>query len=181
MSTFKIALRMFILMTLLTGIIYPVLIIVIAQLTMPALANGSFINKNEQIIGSSLIVQNMTEDRYFWPRPSAIDYDPMKPSGGSNLGPTSQKLKDTVKERQQKLGQNAPTELLYASGSGLDPHINLESAYFQIPRIAKARSISEEKLKNLIDSLKEGKQLGFLSSFYVNVLLLNLALDNSNE
>ena len=177
MNACKTAVKVFLFMTVLIGLIYPLFITGIAQLTMPRLANGSLIQKRDQILGSTLIAQNTKEDRYFWPRPSAIDYDPMKPSGGSNLGPTSQKLKEAIDERKQKVGDKAPPELLYASGSGLDPHINLETAYFQIPRVAKARSMNEADLKNLIDRLSEGKQLGFLGERYVNVLSLNQVLD----
>lgn len=164
-------------MTVLTGLVYPLLITGIVQLTMPKLANGSLIYEGDQIIGSALIAQNAIENRYFWPRPSAINYDPIKPSGGSNLGPTSQKLKEVVEKRRQKIGDQAPTELLYASGSGLDPHISLEAAYFQIPRVAKARLMDEAELKKMIDHLSEGKQFGFLGAQYVNVLILNQALD----
>lgn len=177
MNAFKTAVKVFVFMTLLTGLLYPLLITGIAQLAMPKRANGSLVWKGGKIVGSALIAQNITDKRYFRPRPSAIDYDPVKPSGGSNLGPTSRKLKEIVKERQQKVGQDAPPELLYASGSGLDPHISLEAAYFQIPEVAKARSVNEDVLKNLIDSLGEGKKLGFLGSSYVNVQLLNQALD----
>ncbi|CUI17986.1 Potassium-transporting ATPase, subunit C [Candidatus Protochlamydia naegleriophila] len=177
MNAFKTAVKVFLFMTVLTGLIYPLVITGVAQLTMARLANGSLIQKGNQTLGSALIAQNTTEDRYFWPRPSAVDYDPMKPSGGSNLGPTSQKLKEAIQERKQKVGDQASPELLYASGSGLDPHINLETAYFQIPRVAKARSMNEGDLKNLIDHLSEGKQLGFLGERYVNVLNLNQALD----
>lgn len=177
MNTFKTAVKVFLFMTALTGLIYPLLVTGIAQLIMPKFANGSLIQKRDQTVGSVLIAQNTKEDRYFWPRPSAIDYDPMKPSGGSNLGPTSQKLKEVIEERKQKVGDKAPPELLYASGSGLDPHISLETAYFQIPRVAKARSMNESDLKNLIDHLSEGKQLGFLGERYVNVLSLNHVLD----
>lgn len=174
----KIALKIFIFMTILTGIVYPLLITAIAQFTMPTLANGSLIRHGEKIIGSALIAQNMTADRYFWPRPSAIDYDPMKPSGGSNLGPTSRKLQEIIEERKKKAGDHAPAEILYASGSGLDPHISLETAYFQIPRVAKARSKKEEDLKNLVDSLSDRKQFGFLGTDYINVFILNLALED---
>lgn len=177
MNAFKTAIKIFIFMTVLTGVIYPLFITGIAQLTMAKLANGSLIQKGDKVVGSVLIAQDMTEDRYFWARPSAVDFDPIKPSGGSNLGPTSQKLKETVEERKKKFGEDAPTELLYASGSGLDPHISLETAYFQIPRVAKARSINENQLKNLIHELSEGNQFGFLGTRYVNVLLLNQALD----
>lgn len=178
MNQFKTAVKIFLFMTVLTGVIYPLFITLVAQFTMPNLSNGSLVQKGGQPIGSLLIAQNTTDERYFWPRPSAIDYDPIKPSGGSNLGPTSQKLKDAVEERKKKVGNKAPSELLYASGSGLDPHVSLETAYFQIPRVAKARSIQESELKKTIDSIAEGKQLGFLGPRYVNVLLLNQALDD---
>src|SRR5262245_58081609 len=112
MNAFKTAMKIFIFITILTGLVYPLLITGIAQLTMPQLANGNLILKGDKIVGSALIAQNTTDDRYFWPRPSAIDYDPLKPSGGSNLGPTSQKLKDIVKERKEKYGANAPAELV---------------------------------------------------------------------
>lgn len=178
MNQFKTAVKIFLFMTVLTGVIYPLFITLVAQFTMPNLSNGSLVRKANQIIGSVLIAQNSTGERYFWPRPSAIDYDPIKPSGGSNLGPISKKLKDAVEERKKKIGNEAPSELLYASGSGLDPHISLETAYFQMPRIAKARSIQESELKKMIESMAEGKQLGFLGPRYVNVLLLNQALDD---
>ena len=176
MNQFKIAVKVFLLMTILTGLVYPFFITLIAQITMPYHSNGSLEQVGGQIVGSKLIGQNTTGDHYFWPRPSDINYDPMKPSGGSNLGPTSQKLKDAVKERKQKYGEQAPADLLYASGSGLDPHISLKSAYFQVPRVAKARSIQEADLINLIDSLAEGKQFGLLGPGYVNVMLLNRTL-----
>lgn len=177
MTSFKTAIKIFIFMTILTGVIYPLFMTAIAQLTMTKLANGSLIQEGDKTIGSALIAQKMTQDGYFWPRPSAIDYDPIKPSSGSNLGPTSQTLKDAVEKRKKELGHDAPPELLYSSGSGLDPHINFETADFQIPRVAKARSIDEKQLKNLILELSEGNQLGFLGPRYVNVLLLNRALD----
>lgn len=164
-------------MTLLTGVVYPIVITVVAQLTMSNKANGTLLKNGEQTVGSLLIAQHTTDDRYFWPRPSAIDYDPMKPSGGSNLGPTSQKLKETVAERQKKLGEHAPSELLYASGSGLDPHISLETAYFQLPRVAKARSMEEKDLRAKVDALAEGHQWGLFGPRYINVLLLNHELD----
>lgn len=178
MSQFKTAIKIFLFMTILTGVIYPILITLIAQVTMPNRSNGSLVRKEDQIVGSLLISQNTMDDRYFWPRPSAIDYDPIKPSGGSNLGPTSQKLKDTIKERMKKIGNHAPSELLYASGSGLDPHISLEAAYFQIPRVAKARSIKEDELRELVDSQVEGKLFRSSSLGYINVLLINQALDD---
>lgn len=181
MNVFKIALKTFVFMSLLTGVVYPLFITFFAQLAMPKLAGGNLLQIDNQIIGSLLISQNITQESYFWSRPSAIDYNPMKPSGGSNLGPTSKKLKEVIEERMRKIGFDAPSELLYASGSGLDPHISLEAAYFQISRIAKARRMQEKDLINLIDSLAEGRQLGFLGSSYVNVLQLNKALDNTEK
>lgn len=148
---------------------------------MPQLASGSLMRRKDQVIGSSLIAQKTMKEGYFWPRPSAIDYDPIKPSGGSNLGPTSQKLKEEVEERKGKLGYQAPVDLLYASASGLDPHISLEAAYFQATKIAKQGVYSEEELNYLIDSHVEGQQLGFLGPRYVNVLILNRALDERYE
>ncbi len=174
----KQSLKLIFLMTLLTGFIYPMIITFLGQSAMPFLANGSLITSDAQFLGSLLIAKKTEGNGDFWPRPSSIDYDPLKPSGGSNLGPTSQELKKIIKERKQKVGHNAPPELLFASGSGLDPHISLETAYYQIPRIAKNRGMKEEDLKKLIDTLKEGKQFHCLGPEYVNVLLLNKSLDD---
>jgi len=172
------ACKFFMLMSILTGFLYPSLITGISQLVMPKRANGSLIYIDGQVRGSVLIAQKTTANNYFWPRPSAVDFDPLKPSGGSNFGPTSAKLKKAVAEREKILGNESTAELVFASGSGLDPHISLQTAFIQIPRIAKARALSEDRLKELIYSLKEGKQFGFLGSYYVNVLLLNKALDD---
>ena len=168
-------------MALLTGIVYPLLITLVAQLTMPLKANGSLIKKEGLIIGSELLAQKIVDDRYFQARPSAIDYDPLKPSGGSNLGPTSKELQQKVVEGRKQLGAVAPADLLYASGSGLDPHIRVMSAYFQVSRIAKARLIDEKKLIQLVDSMVEGRQLGFLGPRYVNVMRLNKELDELSQ
>jgi K+-transporting ATPase ATPase C chain len=181
MSICKTAIKMFLLMTVLTGAIYPAIITVIAQLSMPHRANGSLLKKEDRVIGSVLIAQKTTDDRYFWPRPSAIDYNPIKPSGGSNLGPISNELKEKVAERKSLIGKDAPPEMLFSSGSGLDPHISLEAVYYQIPRVAKARSMDEESLKKLIHSTVERKAFNFLRPRYVNVLLLNEALDDNRR
>lgn len=164
--------RLFVAMMILTGAIYPLLILFIAQTTMPFLANGSLVDNK-----SLLFAQKTVGEGYFWPRPSATDYDPLKPAGGSQLGPTSAALKKLVAERKKQYGEKAPSELFYSSGSGLDPHITLEAAYFQGPRVAKARSMKEDEVKRLIDSLKEGKQLKVLGPHYVNVSVLNRELD----
>lgn len=188
MQTVYASLKLFLLMILLTGLLYPLIITALSLLIMPRQAKGSLVQVNGRIIGSELIAQKFASDSYFWPRPSANDYNALS-SGGSNLGPTSQKLKKIVQERVQTLAKfqpshstAIPSELVYASGSGLDPHINLQTAYFQIERVAKARSLANQdqlKLKTLIDSLVEGRQLGFIGPQYVNVLRLNQALDQN--
>ena len=184
---FWIACRVFIVMSLLTGCIYPLLMTGIASLTMPWRAGGSLIVVNGEPRGSELIAQKFSQDKYFWPRPSVNHYDALQ-SGGSNLGPTSLDLKKIVMERAQKLAQAhqsslsaVPAELIYASGSGLDPHISPEAAYFQSARVARARSIhpsDEWRLRDLIDQLIEEEQGKFFTSRYVNVLKLNQRLDD---
>lgn len=179
--------RMFLWMTLLTGIIYPLLITSVAQLTMKHKVDGDFVISKDRIIGATLIGQKFQSDKYFWGRPSAIDYNPL-PSGGSNLGPISAVLKRAVEERKTQLAQShgvepakIPSELLFASGSGLDPHISIEAAYFQIERVAKARSLEQKEVKKLMDSLLIRRSLGFLGEPYFNVLMLNKALDEMTQ
>lgn len=173
MHLVRTALKMLATMIVLTGLIYPLLITLISQVAMLKQAGGSLILIGDKIVGSELIAQNFKGSIYFHPRPSAVDFNPIKPAGGSNLGPTSKKLKETVEEKINMLGSHPPAELVYASGSGLDPHISLETAYYQIERIAKARSITDPaQLHFLIESLQEG-----FKNKYVNVLLLNQALD----
>lgn len=180
-----IALKMLLLMTILSGIIYPLFITGLAQLVFPAKANGSMVVKNGEIFGSGLIGQKFTSDRYFWPRPSAIDYNPL-PSGGTNFGMTSQTLKTkTETEIQSFLQKNylpenteIPNEMVFASASGIDPHISAQAAMLQIKRIANARNADEGKILRLVDSLVEKRQCFILGQERVNVLLLNLKLDN---
>lgn len=176
------ALRMFLLTTLLTGVLYPLLITGIAQVLMQQKADGNFINVKDKIIGSQNIGQNFTEEKYFWPRPSFHDFNPLQ-SGGSNFGPTSKALKKAVEEREQNIlkvhqvdKKSIPAELLFASGSGLDPHISVSTAYFQVERIARARKKETSAIKNLIDQRSE-RPLFSLKEPIVNVLLLNKALD----
>lgn len=158
-------------MMLLTGIAYPLLITALAFLTPN---QERLVTHEGKVVGSRLIAQPFSSPRYFWPRPSANNYNPL-PSGGSNLGPTSRILQETVQMRKEKFtSEDIPAELLFASGSGLDPHITLQTAYFQLPRVADARHIDVDVIKNLIDSHREG---GRLTEEYVNVLMLNLALD----
>jgi len=175
--------RMFLWMTLLTGIIYPLLITAIAQLTMKQKADGDFLSSKDKVVGATLIAQKFESDKYFWARPSSIDYNPL-PSGGSNLGPTSAALKKAVEERQEKIikahnvaKDKIPAELLFASGSGLDPHINVATAYFQIERVAKSRGIESKGIKSLVDKMIIKRGFGFLGEACVNVLMLNKALD----
>jgi K+-transporting ATPase ATPase C chain len=183
MKKIWINVRMFLWMTLLTGIIYPLLITAIAQVTMKRKADGDFLSSKEKLVGARLIAQKFESDNYFWGRPSSIDYNPL-PSGGSNLGPTSAVLKKVVEERQAKIlkvhpvdKNKIPPELLFASGSGLDPHISISTAYFQIERVAKSRGIESKEIKNLVDSMLIKLSLGFLGETCVNVLMLNQALD----
>jgi K+-transporting ATPase ATPase C chain len=174
-------LRMFLWMTLLTGVLYPMLVTGIAQFTMKEKADGQWISHKGKVVGSLLIGQTFEGEKYFWGRPSAIKYNPL-PSGGSNLGPTSSALKKIVDERREKIAkshaaQEIPSELLFASGSGLDPHIRRRTAYFQMERVAKARGIEVHKIQELIDRIAERPSFGFLGARHVNVLLLNKALD----
>jgi potassium-transporting ATPase KdpC subunit len=176
MKTTIQSLRIYIVLTLLTGIIYPLVITGIVQLLFPKQANGSRIVENGKLIGSELLVQKFESPRYFWPRPSAADYATVA-SGASNKGPTSADLKKAVDERRTKFGNDAPVDLLTASGSGLDPHISPEAARLQISRIAAARNISIQKISSLVDQTIEPPQFGFLGEPRVNILRVNRALD----
>jgi K+-transporting ATPase ATPase C chain len=186
-TSIYISIKIFLVMTILTGIIYPLLITLIGQTVFPTRSNGSLITINKKIVGSELIGQKFTSDKNFHSRPSAIDYNPL-PSGGSNLSITSQTLKEIIQRRSflfdsiNHLDKNIkiPVEMLYASGSGLDPHISIQSANLQIDRVCKARRYSEvqkNKLKDLIVNLSENRQLGFLGEKRINVLRLNIELE----
>lgn len=175
------ALKMFLGMTLLTGIVYPLLITMLAQGTMKLKADGEILEVKGSAVGARLVAQKFTEAKYFWARPSAVDYNPL-PSGGSNLGPTSAALKKVVEERRAAIAKahpvdQIPSEMLYASGSGLDPHITPAAALFQVDRIVQTRGLDpqgKEKLLALIKSQEEG---GILGPPHLNVLELNLAVD----
>ena len=176
MKTIIQSLRIYIVLTLLTGILYPLAMNGIAQLLFPKQANGSRMVENGKLIGSDLLAQKFESQKYFWPRPSAADYATIA-SGASNKGPTSVDLKKSIDERREKFGNNAPVDLLTASGSGLDPHISPEAARSQIQRVAAARNLSIQKISALIDQTIELPQLGFLGEPRVNVVRLNQALD----
>lgn len=180
-------LRLFLWMTVLTGFLYPALITIVNHIAFKDKTTGSLIKVDGRIVGSELIAQKFVSDRYFWPRPSAIDYNPMS-SGGSNLGPTSAVLKKQFEERIHSLAQahgvtdikTIPSILLFASASGLDPHLKLDAVYFQIDRVAKARKMDtpegKQQITSLVDSLTHDQLVN-----YVNILLLNIALDNLNQ
>lgn len=174
------------LMTLLTGLAYPLLVTGVAQTAFPGQANGSLLVRNGQVAGSSLIGQQFDDPRYFWGRLSATSPVPYNggSSRGSNLGPTNPALMNAVKARMEAL-RNAdpgatgpvPVDLVTASGSGLDPHISPAAAAYQVRRVAKARSMEETAVSQLVARYTKDRQLGLLGEPVVNVLELNLALD----
>lgn len=179
------AFSLVVLMTLLTGIAYPLAITGAARFAMPEQANGSLITKSNVVIGSELIGQNFATDRYFWPRPSATSPDAYnaQSSGGSNLGPTAAKLRDAVAANIKRLKDTGidgplPADAVMASGSGLDPHISPEFAKLQIARVAKARNLPETKVAALVQEATVSPSFGFIGEPLVNVLTLNIALDD---
>jgi potassium-transporting ATPase KdpC subunit len=180
------ALRMTVLLTVLTGLIYPAVVTGLCQVLFRHQANGSLLVQNGQTVGSLLLGQNFTRPEYFHPRPSAAGNDGYDPtaSSGSNLGPTSQKLYDRVKGSAEQFRKDnpdytgpIPADALTASGSGLDPQISVANASAQAARVAKARGLSRSMIDSLIASTTEGRDLGFLGEPRVNVLKLNLELD----
>jgi K+-transporting ATPase ATPase C chain len=168
------ALRIFLVMTVLTGVIYPLLIWGIATVAFPWKSHGSLIkDASGKVIGSELIAQSFQKPEFFWPRPSAVSYNP-ESSGGSNLGLTSADLYKQFQDRQKA---GAVGDMLWTSGSGLDPHVSPEAVEAQIPRVAKARGLDEKVVAQLVQSYKEQRQLHFMGEERVNVLKLNLALE----
>ena len=176
------------LLSVLTGIIYPLFVTAVAQLAFPSKANGSIIYKDGRAVGSELIAQDFSDPKYFWGRPSATSGYPdnAMASGGSNLGPTNPALADAVKARVSALraadpGNTSPipVDIVTASGSGLDPHISPAAALYQVSRIARARGLSEEMLRGLVAKHTENRQFGLLGEERVNALELNIELDAS--
>jgi K+-transporting ATPase ATPase C chain len=199
MKHIRPAIVMIIAMTVITGLIYPLAMTGIAQVVFPYQANGSLIEKDSKVIGSALIGQNFSSDKYFHGRPSATtEPDPKDPtktisvpyaadnSSGSNLGPTSKALVDRVKDDAAKLAAEnpktpIPVDLVTTSASGLDPDITPAGALFQVPRVAKARGLPEDKVRQLVEDHITSRLLGIIGEPHVNVLQLNLALDTAKN
>jgi K+-transporting ATPase ATPase C chain len=182
-----ISIKIFLLFSLITGIIYPLFVTALAYLLFKDKAAGSIIIRNDQVIGSSLIGQTFDNPVYFWSRPSAIGYNPL-PSGGSNLGLTNEKIRQQITEREKYFlrvnnlppGTHVPSEMVFASGSGLDPHISPEAVLLQVERIANARNYSinqRNELLILISKHIEEPQFHLFGQERINVFMLNLELD----
>ena len=204
-SSLRMAIGMVVLLTILTGVLYPLAITGIAQAIFPHQANGSLIKRGDAVVGSALIGQYFSRPEYFHPRPSAANANPPPPdvnaaisntppapqsgydptaSAGTNLAPSSKKLIDAVKaavaaNQQDNPDKAVPADLVTSSASGLDPHISPAAAEFQVPRVAKARRMAEDRVRTLVGRHTQGRTLGFLGEPRVNVLELNLALDQN--
>jgi K+-transporting ATPase ATPase C chain len=185
MSQLRPALVVLALLTLLTGVAYPLFVTGVAQAAFPTQANGSLVKQGDKVVGSSLIGQEVQDPKYFWGRLSATapPYNAAA-SSGSNLGPLNPALKDEVKGRIDALraadpGNTAavPVDLVTSSGSGLDPHVSPAAAYYQVHRVASLRGLAENRVRALVDAQVEGRTLGVLGEPVVNVLRVNLALD----
>ena len=184
------ALRMLVILSALTGVIYPLLVTGVAKVAFSRAADGSLIVADGKTLGSELIGQPFDDPKYFWSRPSATSPQPYNAmaSSGSNQGPRNPALADAVKDRIKALrdadpGNTAavPVDLVTASGSGLDPHISVAAAEYQLSRVAKARGLAEEQVRALLNANSEGRTLGVLGEPRVNVLKLNIALDRASK
>jgi potassium-transporting ATPase KdpC subunit len=184
------SLRMLLVVSVITGLVYPALITAVSQLALSRQANGSLIVDQGKTVGSALIGQAFDDPKYFWSRPSATSPQPYNAaaSSGSNLGARNPALSDAVTARIKALhdadsgaAANVPVDLVTASGSGLDPHISAAAADYQVTRVAKARGLNESQVKTLVDENTEGRTFGVLGEPRVNALLLNLALDRSSN
>src|ERR1700704_632528 len=184
------SLRMLLVMSALTGVVYPLLVTSVAKLAFPRAANGSLIVSGGKTLGSDLIGQPFDDPKYFWSRPSATSPQPYNAmaSSGSNLGPRNPALADAVKDRIKALHDAdpdnkaaVPVDLITASGSGLDPHIGVAAAEYQLSRVAKARGLAEERVRGLVGDNTEGRTLGVLGEPRANVLKLNIALDRASK
>jgi len=175
----------FLLLTVITGVIYPAVVTLIAKAAFPVQAGGSVVERDGRAIGSALIAQSFSDAKYFWTRPSPANYDATAGSG-SNLGPNNPALVDAVSARIKTLRPaqplaGIPADLVTASASGLDPHISPAAAELQVARVAQARRMSEEAVRHAVAACTEGRTLGVLGEPRVNVLRLNLALDHGLE
>ena len=189
-ASFLPSLRMLAVLTVLTGVIYPLVTLGVAQLAFPGNANGSLIEQNGKIVASALIGQPFDDPKYFWSRPSATSPQPYNgaASSGSNQGPTNPALADAVKDRIKTLrdadpgnAATVPADLVTASGSGLDPEISVAAAEYQLARVAKARGMAVDAVRELINRHTTGRTFGLLGEPRVNVVRLNLALDSAGK
>ncbi len=186
MKTIKTTLKLFAILMVLVGVIYPIAVTALAQLFFQKEAGGSLLyDSGGNLTGSALIGQPFSDPKYFWSRPSVTSDYPYNPlaSGGSNLGPTNKVLIEQISNRTDILKSSGiqapvPSDLVESSASGLDPHISMQSALIQIPRVARARALDEETVRKLVLEHVEERQFGFLGEQRINVLKLNLALDN---
>ena len=189
-ASFLPSLRMLAVLTVLTGVVYPLVTWGVAQLAFPGNANGSLIEQNGKIVASALIGQPFDDPKYFWSRPSATSPQPYNgaASSGSNQGPTNPALADAVKDRIKTLrdadpgnAATVPADLVTASGSGLDPEISVAAAEYQLARVAKARGMAVDAVRELINRHTTGRTFGLLGEPRVNVVRLNLALDSAGK
>jgi K+-transporting ATPase ATPase C chain len=186
------AIRQTLVWTIICGVLYPLVFTVFAQLVFRHQAEGSLIERDGKLVGSEFMAQQFTGAKYFWPRPSAATYGTgptgLNAGSGSNLGPTSAQLQTNVRANAKALRDagklpadaRVPADLVYASASGVDPHISPEAARFQVPRVAGARGMGEDQVRAIVEKFVEPAQWGFLGEARVNVLLLNLALDSAD-